>query len=146
MLMDKQIAQKILGNIVEEYEMVSDMSITENLLDYLKDLMKVEHKLNKVIKGEAYDEDDNVQSIAKHTEIDNYLADAWDEFVSYKTYKEQYKRTRQDDDLQMAHDELGHFLNNVNDVYRELAKICQDDMEECSMVKAKVKEVYQMFH
>lgn len=71
---------------------------------------------------------------------------AWDEFVSYKTYKEQYKRTRQDDDLQMAHDELGHFLNNVNDVYRELAKICQDDMEECSMVKAKVKEVYQMFH
>ena len=136
MLMDKQIAQKILENIVEEYEMVSDMSITENLLDYLKDL----------IKGEAYDEDDNVQSIAKHTEIDNYLADAWDEFVSYKTYKEQYKRTRQDDDLQMAHDELGHFLNNVNDVYRELAKICQDDMEECSMVKAKVKEVYQMFH
>lgn len=31
MLMDKQIAQKILENIVEEYEMVSDMSITENL-------------------------------------------------------------------------------------------------------------------
>lgn len=42
--------------------------------------------------------------------------------------------------------ELWHFLNNLNDVYRELAEICSDNMDECSMAKSNVKEVYQIFN
>jgi hypothetical protein len=147
-MLDKSVAQKFIDNIQEEYKMMDDNNVNSAFLEYLKELMKTEKRLKEVIDGEYYSKDKCKipDDLDGSTEIDNYLMNAWDEFTSYREYKELYKKTKQDDDLQMAHDELGHFLNNLNDVYRELAEICSDNMDECSMAKSKVKEVYQMFH
>lgn len=147
-MLDKNVAQKFLDNIQEEYKMMDDNNVNSAFLEYLKELMKTEKRLKEVIDGGYYSKDKcKIPNDAdESTEIDNYLMNAWDEFTSYREYKELYNKNKQDDDLQMAHDELGHFLNNLNDVYRELAKICSDNMDECSMAKSKVKEVYQMFH
>lgn len=147
-MLDKSVAQKFIDNIQDEYKMMDDNNVNSAFLEYLKELMKTEKRLKEVIDGEYYSKDKYKipNDLDDSTEIDNYLMNAWDEFTSYREYKELYNKTKQDDDLQMAHDELGHFLNNLNDVYRELAELCSDNMEECSMAKSKVKEVYQMFH
>lgn len=142
--MDKNVAQKFLDNIQEEYKMMDDNNVNSAFLEYLKELMKTEERLEDVVAGR--NKCKTPDDLDESTEIDNYLMNAWDEFTSYREYKELYNKNKQEDDLQMAHDELGHFLNNLNDVYRELAEICSDNMDECSMAKSKVKEVYQMFH
>ena len=45
----------------------------------------------------------------------------------------------------MSKQELGHFLMNLKDMFKELNEHSKDDIEERSMVKSAIKEIYQLF-
>ena len=45
----------------------------------------------------------------------------------------------------MSKQELGHFLMNLKDMFNELNEHSKDDIEERSMVKSAIKEIYQLF-
>ena len=45
----------------------------------------------------------------------------------------------------MSKQELGHFLMNLKDMLKELNEHSKDDIEERSMVKSAIKEIYQLF-
>ena len=45
----------------------------------------------------------------------------------------------------MSKQELGHFFMNLKDMFKELNEHSKDDIEERSMVKSAIKEIYQLF-
>ena len=45
----------------------------------------------------------------------------------------------------MSKQELGHFLMNLKDMFKELNGHSKDESEERSMVKSAIKEIYQLF-
>ena len=45
----------------------------------------------------------------------------------------------------MSKQELGHFLMNLKDMFKELNEHSKDDIEERSMVKSAIKEICQLF-
>lgn len=45
----------------------------------------------------------------------------------------------------MSKQELGHFLMNLKDMFKELNENSKDDIEERSMVNSAIKEIYQLF-
>ena len=45
----------------------------------------------------------------------------------------------------MSKQELGHFLMNLKDMFKELNEHSKDDIEERFMVKSAIKEIYQLF-
>ena len=79
---------------------------------------------------------------------DGSIGDAYvsvDEFADYKKYKDEYKKTGSNDSLTMSHQELGHFLTNLKDMFKELNEHSKDNTEERAMVKSAIKEIYQLF-
>ena len=73
------------------------------------------------------------------------LYDAVDEFADYKKYKEEFISTGSSSAKDMSKQELGHFLMNLKDMFKELNEHSKDDIEERSMVKSAFKEIYQLF-
>ena len=45
----------------------------------------------------------------------------------------------------MSKQELGHFLMNLKDMFNKLNEHSKGDIEERSMVKSAIKEIYQLF-
>ena len=45
----------------------------------------------------------------------------------------------------MSKQELGHFLINLKDMFKELKKKKKNSTEERAMIKSCIKEIYQMF-
>ena len=45
----------------------------------------------------------------------------------------------------MSKQELGHFLMNLKDMFKELNEHSKDNTEERAMVKSTIKEIYQLF-
>lgn len=70
---------------------------------------------------------------------------ALDEFADYKKYKEEFISTGSSSAKDMSKQELGHFLMNLKDMFKELNENSKDDIEERSMVKSTIKEIYQLF-
>lgn len=80
-----------------------------------------------------------------NSHIDESLEDAIDEYSAYLGYKKEYLKTNNKDKLDMSYQELGHFLTNLYDVFKELDEYSKDEVEERAMIKSKVKEYYQLF-
>ena len=45
----------------------------------------------------------------------------------------------------MSKQELGHFLINLKDMFKELNEHSKNSTEERAMIKSCIKEIYQMF-
>ena len=59
--------------------------------------------------------------------------------------KEEFISTGSSSAKDMSKQELGHFLMNLKDMFKELNEHSKDDIEERSMVKSAIKEIYQLF-
>lgn len=148
---DREIIEKYLQSLKEELCMYSE-NLSEKTLPYIDSLKhryeKWEKDLCKLdgtwVEKKKHKEDRERKDI-EETEIDEKLYDAVDEFADYKKYKDEYKKTRSNDSLTMAHQELGHFLMNLKDMFKELNEHSKDNTEERAMVKGSIKEIYQLF-
>ena len=147
---DREIIEKYLQSLKEEMMMYAD-SLSVNSLPYIdklkcrynkweKDLCKLDGTWVKKEKHKDKERED-----IEETEIDEKLYDAVDEFADYKKYKDEYKKTGSNDSLTMSHQELGHFLTNLKDMFKELNEHSKDNTEERAMVKSTIKEIYQLF-
>ena len=140
-----------MKSLKEELCMYSE-NLSEKTLPYIDEL---KHRYNKWekdlckldgtwVEKKKHKEDRERQDI-EQTEIDEKLYDAVDEFADYKKYKDEYKKTGSNDSLTMSHQELGHFLTNLKDMFKELNEHSKDNTEERAMVKSAIKEIYQLF-
>mgnify|MGYP006903494579 FL=1 len=147
---DRDIIETYMKSLKEELCMYSE-NLSEKTLPYIdelkhrydkweKDLCKLEGTWVK----EKHKEDRERKDI-EETEIDEKLYDAVDEFADYKKYKDEYKKTGSNDSLTMAHQELGHYLINLKDMFKELNEHSKDNTEERAMIKSSIKEIYQLF-
>lgn len=140
-----------MKSLKEELCMYSE-NLSEKTLPYIDELKhrydKWEKDLCKLdgtwVEKKKHKEDRERQDI-EQTEIDEKLYDAVDEFADYKKYKDEYKKTGSNDSLTMSHQELGHFLTNLKDMFKELNEHSKDNTEERAMVKSTIKEIYQLF-
>ena len=148
---DREIIEKYMKSLKEELCMYSE-NLSEKTLPYIDEL---KHRYNKWekdlckldgtwVEKKKHKEDRERQDI-EQTEIDEKLYDAVDEFADYKKYKDEYKKTGSNDSLTMSHQELGHFLTNLKDMFKELNEHSKDNTEERAMVKSAIKEIYQLF-
>ena len=148
---DREIIEKYMKSLKEELCMYSE-NLSEKTLPYIDEL---KHRYNKWekdlckldgtwVEKKKHKEDRERQDI-EQTEIDEKLYDAVDEFADYKKYKDEYKKTGSNDSLTMSHQELGHFLTNLRDMFKELNEHSKDNTEERAMVKSTIKEIYQLF-
>ena len=148
---DREIIEKYMKSLKEELCMYSE-NLSEKTLPYIDELKhrydKWEKDLCKIdgtwVEKKKHKEDRERQDI-EQTEIDEKLYDAVDEFADYKKYKDEYKKTGSNDSLTMSHQELGHFLTNLKDMFKELNEHSKDNTEERAMVKSTIKEIYQLF-
>ena len=148
---DREIIEKYMKSLKEELFIYSE-NLSEKTLPYIDELKhrydKWEKYLCKLdgtwVKKEKHKEDRERKDI-EETEIDEKLYDAVDEFADYKKYKDEYKKTGSNDSLTMSHQELGHFLTNLKDMFKELNEHRKDNTEERAMVKSTIKEIYQLF-
>lgn len=148
---DRDIIETYMKSLKEELCMYSE-NLSEKTLPYIDELKhrydKWEKDLCKLdgtwVKKEKHKEDRERKDI-EETEIDEKLYDAVDEFADYKKYKDEYKKTGSNDSLTMSHQELGHFLTNLKDMFKELNEHSKDNTEERAMVKSTIKEIYQLF-
>ena len=148
---DREIIEKYMKSLKEELCMYSE-NLSEKTLPYIDELKhrydKWEKDLCKIdgtwVEKKKHKEDRERQDI-EQTEIDEKLYDAVDEFADYKKYKDEYKKTGSNDSLTMSHQELGHFLTNLKDMFKELNEHSKDNTEERAMVKSAIKEIYQLF-
>lgn len=149
---DKEIVEKYLTSIKDELMMYSD-ALSEKNLSYIDNLKKNYScwekdldKINGLYKEENYAEEGNKdEDKIKDSYIDESLEDAIDEYSAYLGYKKEYLKTNNKDKLDMSYQELGHFLTNLYDVFKELDEYSKDEVEERAMIKSKVKEYYQLF-
>lgn len=149
---DKEIVEKYLTSIKDELMMYSD-ALSEKNLSYIDNLKKNYScwekdldKINGLYKEENYAEEGNKdEDKIKDSHIDKSLEDAIDEYSAYLDYKKEYLKTNNKDKLDMSYQELGHFLINLYDVFKELDEYSKDEVEERAMIKSKVKEYYQLF-
>ena len=148
---DREIIEKYMKSLKEELCMYSE-NLSEKTLPYIDELKhrydKWEKDLCKLdgtwVEKKKHKEDRERQDI-EQTEIDEKLYDAVDEFADYKKYKDEYNKTGSNDSLTMSHQELGHFLTNLKDMFKELNEHSKDNTEERAMVKSAIKEIYQLF-
>lgn len=148
---DRDIIETYMKSLKEELCMYSE-NLSEKTLPYIDELKhrydKWEKDLCKLdgtwVEKKKHKEDRERQDI-EQTEIDEKLYDAVDEFADYKKYKDEYKKTGSNDSLTMSHQELGHFLTNLKDMFKELNEHSKDNTEERAMVKSTIKEIYQLF-
>lgn len=148
---DRDIIETYMKSLKEELCMYSE-NLSEKTLPYIDELKhrydKWEKDLCKLdgtwVEKKKHKEDRERQDI-EETEIDEKLYDAVDEFADYKKYKDEYKKTGSNDSLTMSHQELGHFLTNLKDMFKELNEHSKDNTEERAMVKSAIKEIYQLF-
>ena len=148
---DRDIIETYMKSLKEELCMYSE-NLSEKTLPYIDELKhrydKWEKDLCKLdgtwVEKKKHKEDRERQDI-EQTEIDEKLYDAVDEFADYKKYKDEYKKTGSNDSLTMSHQELGHFLTNLKDMFKELNEHSKDNTEERAMVKSAIKEIYQLF-
>ena len=148
---DRDIIETYMKSLKEELCMYSE-NLSEKALRYIDELKhrydKWEKDLCKLdgtwVEKKKHKEDRERQDI-EQTEIDEKLYDAVDEFADYKKYKDEYKKTGSNDSLTMSHQELGHFLTNLKDMFKELNEHSKDNTEERAMVKSAIKEIYQLF-
>ena len=148
---DREIIEKYMKSLKEELCMYSE-NLSEKTLPYIDTLKcrynKCEKDLCKLdgtwVEKKKHKEDRERKDI-EETEIDEKLYDAVDEFADYKKYKDEYKKTGSNDSLTMSHQELGHFLTNLKDMFKELNEHSKDNTEERAMVKSTIKEIYQLF-
>lgn len=148
---DRDIIETYMKSLKEELCMYSE-NLSEKTLPYIDELKhrydKWEKDLCKLdgtwVKKEKHKENRERKDI-EETEIDEKLYDAVDEFADYKKYKDEYKKTGSNDSLTMSHQELGHFLTNLKDMFKELNEHSKDNTEERAMVKSTIKEIYQLF-
>ena len=148
---DRDIIEAYMKSLKEELCMYSE-NLSEKTLPYIDELKhrydKWEKDLCKLdgtwVEKKKHKEDRERQDI-EQTEIDEKLYDAVDEFADYKKYKDEYKKTGSNDSLTMSHQELGHFLTNLKDMFKELNEHSKDNTEERAMVKSTIKEIYQLF-
>ena len=148
---DREIIEKYMKSLKEELCMYSE-NLSEKTLPYIDELKcrynKWEKDLCKLdgtwVEKKKHKEDRERKDI-EETEIDEKLYDAVDEFADYKKYKDEYKKTGSNDSLTMSHQELGHFLTNLKDMFKELNEHSKDNTEERAMVKSTIKEIYQLF-
>lgn len=149
---DKEIVEKYLTSIKDELMMYSD-ALSEKNLSYIDNLKKNYScwekdldKINGLYKEENCAEEGNKdEDKIKDSHIDESLEDAIDEYSAYLDYKKEYLETNSKDKLDMSYQELGHFLTNLYDVFKELDEYSKDEVEERAMIKSKVKEYYQLF-
>ena len=140
-----------MKSLKEELCMYSE-NLSEKTLPYIDELKhrydKWEKDLCKLdgtwVEKKKHKEDRERQDI-EQTEIDEKLYDAVDEFADYKKYKEEFISTGSISAKDMHKQELGHFLMNLKDMFKELNEHSKDDIEERSMVKSAIKEIYQLF-
>lgn len=152
LMKDKEIVEKYLTSIKDELMMYSD-ALSEKNLSYIDNLKKNYScwekdldKINGLYKEENYAEEENKdEDKIKDSHIDESLEDAIDEYSAYLGYKKEYLKTNSKDKLDMSYQELGHFLTNLYDVFKELDEYSKDEVEERAMIKSKVKEYYQLF-
>lgn len=149
--MKKDLIEKYLKNIEEELDMYAD-SLSENKMPYIDMLVDRYNKWESMKYGKDKDRTMPTVNITRYNkekseqhEIVDSLMDAIDEFNSYMDYKKEYMEDKDKDKLTMAHQELGHFLTNLYDVFKELDEYSKDIIEERAMIKSKVKEYYQLF-
>lgn len=148
---DREIIEKYMKSLKEELCMYSE-NLSEKTLPYIDTLKhrydKWEKDLCKLdgtwVEKKKHKEDRERQDI-EETEIDEKLYDAVDEFADYKKYKEEFISTGSSSAKDMSKQELGHFLMNLKDMFKELNEHSKDDIEERSMVKSAIKEIYQLF-
>lgn len=148
---DREIIEKYMKSLKEELCMYSE-NLSEKTLPYIDEL---KHRYNKWEKDlckldgtwveKKKHKEDRERKDIEETDIDEKLYDAVDEFADYKKYKDEYKKTGSNDSLTMSHQELGHFLTNLKDMFKELNEHSKDNTEERAMVKSAIKEIYQLF-
>lgn len=148
---DRDIIETYMKSLKEELCMYSE-NLSEKTLPYIDEL---KHRYNKWEKDlckldgtwveKKKHKEDRERKDIEETEIDEKLYDAVDEFADYKKYKDEYKKTGSNDSLTMSHQELGHFLTNLKDMFKELNEHSKDNTEERAMVKSAIKEIYQLF-
>lgn len=129
--------------IEEELEMMRGTNITTQVLKYLDDLMHTYKKLEHFMSDE---DDENDKDLIKGTMVDERLDNALDEVQAYCDYKKSYNKTHKQTDLDMAKDELSHFLQALVDTFEEIENLSRDDMEDRATIKKYIKQIYQNFN
>lgn len=145
-MINKELLETYAYSIEEELEMMKEKPVSNSMLDYLDKLMCTYKKIKKLVKHDEKQEHGYSEDKIKDTMVDERLENAVDEYGSYMAYKDTYKKSKLQSDLDMAHQELGHYLQNLVDMFVEVEKCSKDIPEERSMIKAKIKEIYQMFN
>lgn len=117
-------------------------NITSQVLKYIDDLMHTYKKLEKCIKHK--DKEYKPKNI-ENTTVDDKINDSLTEYEAYCHYKREYSKSHKQSDLDMAHDELNHFLTAIVDAFMEMEEVSRNDMNERTLIKGKIKEIYQSF-
>lgn len=145
-MINKELLESQALLIEEELEMIKEKAISNSKLDYINNLMHTYKKIEKFIKHDEEHKYNYKEDKIKGTMVDERLSNAEDEYSAYMSYKETYKKSKLQSDLDMAHQELGHYLQNLVDMFMEVEKTSKDNVDERSIIKAKIKEIYQMFN
>jgi hypothetical protein len=149
-MQDREIIEKYITSIKEELIMYAD-SLSEKTLPYIdclkhryekweKDLAKLDGTWEKKEKHK-----DKERKDIEETEVDEKLYDAVDEFADYKKYKDEYINIGSEESLNMARQELTHFMMNLKEMFKELNEHSRDNAEERALIKSGIKEIYQIF-
>jgi hypothetical protein len=145
--LNKEILECYIKSIDDELEMYKG-SMSPQILDYLKDLISMRKKLEKMEYEDehGYDEKEDKKDLIKGTLADERIENQLDEIKGYMEYKKMYEKTHKQTDLDMAKDELSHFLQALTDTFEEVEKLSRDDMEDRMTIKKYIKQIYQDFN
>lgn len=84
-------------------------------------------------------EESNYYTEDKNSDDAN-LADMFKEYQEYIQYK------KDNQSASITYQELEHFMTNVVEVFEEIDNCSRDSLDERTLVKSRIKEIYQMFN
>lgn len=144
MMIAKDTIIDYMKALEDELEMNKGKSITPQFADYLGNILdKYEKfkgyfdKYDKIIKTNTNNTDDD----ADFDEINNS-----DFYELYIEYKEKYKDTHKQSDLDQSQSHLKMFLDNLIEIFANIEEVSRDDMKERSLIKDNIKKIYQTFN
>jgi hypothetical protein len=140
----KELMEKHLKSIVDELEMYD--TVSSRSLPYVESLWEQYDKLSKKLKHESKAELKIKEYEVEDEMVEEKLNDAIGEYEAYSNYKEEYAKSHNKDDLDMAHQELEHFLINITDMFKDICEYSKDNVDERTLVKSRIKEIYQIFN
>lgn len=132
---NRNIIEQYMHSLEDELMMYKD-SISHNSLPYIKNLKEMYDCFEKELEHSEIPKEE--YHMKNKSDEKNIL----DEYNNYLYYHNEYSKTGDKSNLDQAKMELGHFLSFLSDMFEEISEHTKEDMEEKSMIKAVIKNIY----